>query len=100
MKKYPLIKKKFIDSLRALVGTDLRICFRQPALLHICQLLVCAGILVLIPNGFAADTPAVPAFPGAEGYGAMTRGGRGRKSDHGNESERLGTRQLARGLRN
>ena len=79
MKKHSLIKKKFIDSLRALVGTDLRICFRQPALLHICQLLVCAGILTLIPNGFAADTPAVPAFPGAEGYGAMTRGGRGGK---------------------
>ena len=79
MKKHSLITKKFIDSLRALVGTNLRICFRQPALLHICQLLVCAGILALIPNGFAADTPAVPAFPGAEGYGAMTRGGRGGK---------------------
>jgi len=25
----------------------------------------------------AAETPSVPAFPGAEGYGAMTRGGRG-----------------------
>jgi len=38
-----------------------------------------AGILVLVPNGFAAETPSVPAFPGAEGYGAMTRGGRGGK---------------------
>ncbi len=41
--------------------------------------LICLGILVLIPNGFAADTPQVPAFPGAEGYGAITRGGRGGK---------------------
>ena len=72
MKKRSLITKKFIDSFRSLV-----ICFRQPALLHRCQLLVCAGILALIPYGFAADTPSVPAFPGAEGYGAMTRGGRG-----------------------
>lgn len=44
-----------------------------------CQLLVCASILALIPNGFAADTPLVPAFPGAEGFGSMTRGGRGGK---------------------
>ncbi len=35
-------------------------------------LLICAGILTLIPNGFAADTLSVPAFPGAEGYGART----------------------------
>ncbi len=42
-------------------------------------LLICLGILTLIPNGFAADMPFVPAFPGAEGYGAMTRGGRGGK---------------------
>ncbi len=79
MEKQSLITKKFIDSFRSLVGTDLRICFRQPALLHKCQLLVCAGILALIPNGFAADTPPVPAFPGAEGFGSMTRGGRGGK---------------------
>ncbi len=69
----------FIDSFRALVGTNLRICFRQSALLHRCQLLVSAGILALISNAFAADTPLVPAFPGAEGFGAMTRGGRGGK---------------------
>lgn len=43
------------------------------------SLLICFGILTLIPNGFAADTPTVPAFPGAEGYGAITRGGRGGK---------------------
>ena len=47
--------------------------FRSPILL------ICAGILVLIPSGFAVETPSVPAFPGAEGYGAMTRGGRGGK---------------------
>ena len=79
MKKLSLITKKFVDSFRSRVGTDLRICFRQPRLLHRCQFLVCAGILALIPSGFAADTPSVPAFPGAEGYGAMTRGGRGGK---------------------
>ena len=79
MKKLSLITKTFVDSFRSLVGTDLRICFCQPRLLHRCQFLVCAGILALIPNGFAADTPSVPAFPGAEGYGAMTRGGRGGK---------------------
>ena len=36
-------------------------------------------MLALIPNAFAAGTPSVPAFPGAEGYGAITRGGRGGK---------------------
>ena len=35
----------------------------------------CAGILAL--NLFAAEAPRVPAFPGAEGHGSMTRGGRG-----------------------
>jgi pectate lyase len=35
------------------------------------------GVLALHPNALAAETPQVPAFPGAEGYGAMTRGGRG-----------------------
>ena len=33
----------------------------------------------LIPHAFAADTLSIPAFPGAEGYGAITRGGRGGK---------------------
>ena len=61
---------KFIDSFRALIGTSLRIS---------CQLLICACMLALIPNAFAAGTPSVPAFPGAEGYGAITRGGRGGK---------------------
>lgn len=79
MEKQSLITKKFIDSFRSVVGTSLRIYFRHPALLYRCQLLVCAGMLALIPNGFAADTPPIPAFPGAEGYGAMTRGGRGGK---------------------
>jgi hypothetical protein len=36
-------------------------------------------VLALIPNAFAVDTPQVPAFPGAEGYGSLTRGGRGGK---------------------
>ena len=36
-------------------------------------------MLALITNTFAAGTPSVPAFPGAEGYGAITRGGRGGK---------------------
>ena len=79
MEKQSFITKKFIDLFHTLVGTDHRTCFRQSALLHRCQLLICAGILALVPNGFAADTPSVPAFPGAEGYGAMTRGGRGGK---------------------
>ena len=79
MEKQPLITKKFIDSFLSLIDTALRIYFRQPAFLYTCQLLVCIGVLALIPNGFAADTPPVPAFPGAEGFGAMTRGGRGGK---------------------
>ena len=66
----PLIMKKFIDSFHFLVATSLRIS---------CQLLICASMLALIPNAFAAGTPSVPAFPGAEGYGAITRGGRGGK---------------------
>ena len=48
-------------------------------ILSVSSLFVCIGIFALIPNGFAADTPSVPAFPGAEGYGAVTRGGRGGK---------------------
>lgn len=59
MPKQSLITKQFVDSFHSLL------------------LLVCAGIFALLPSGFAADTPSVPAFPGAEGYGAMTRGGRG-----------------------
>ena len=79
MEKQSFITKKFIDLFHTLVSTDHRIGFCQSVLLHGCQFLVCVGILALIPNGFAADTPTVPAFPGAEGYGAMTRGGRGGK---------------------
>ena len=40
---------------------------------------MCINVLMLMPNGLAADTSDVPAFPGAEGYGAVTRGGRGGK---------------------
>ena len=61
MPKQSLITKKFMDSFRFFI------------------LFLCVGILAVLPNGFAADTPSVPAFPGAEGYGAMTRGGRGGK---------------------
>lgn len=43
------------------------------------RVLACSSLLALIPNVFAADVPQVPAFPGAEGYGAATRGGRGGK---------------------
>jgi pectate lyase len=65
-------------SQNTIVATAVRIiCFPQPALLHGCRLLVWASILALIPNVFAADTPPVPAFPGAEGLGWTTRGGRG-----------------------
>ncbi len=48
-------------------------------LLHGYRFLVCLGIIILLPNGLAAEIPSVPAFPGAEGFGAMTRGGRGGK---------------------
>ncbi len=51
------------------------ICFPRQALLHRCRLFLYAGILALIP--IAAGAPAVPAFAGAEGYGAMTRGAGG-----------------------
>ncbi len=61
MKNRSLITKKFAGSFRSLI------------------FFICVGMLALIPNGFAADAPSVPAFPGAEGYGAMTRGGRGGK---------------------
>lgn len=50
-----------------------------PTLLHKYLLLICAGILALLPNTYAAETPQILAFPGAEGYGAITRGGRGGK---------------------
>ena len=76
MEKRPSTIKPFVDSLCA-VRADVHTCFRHTCFRHIRfrWLLVCAGMLVLIPNGFGA----VPAFPGAEGFGAMTRGGRGGK---------------------
>ncbi len=46
-------------------------------LLRSCRLLAWVCILALIPDAFAAHTPQVPAFPGAEGYGSVARGGRG-----------------------
>lgn len=36
-------------------------------------------VLALIPNAFAAETRHIPAFPGAQGYGSLARGGRGGK---------------------
>ena len=38
-----------------------------------------AIFLALTSSGYAAEAPSVPSFPGAEGYGAQTRGGRGGK---------------------
>ena len=43
------------------------------------RLLVCVGILTLSVTAWAANMPTVPAFPGAEGYGSLTCGGRGGK---------------------
>ena len=79
MKKQYLTTKQLIDLSHAIVGIDPRTCFLQSAPLHRYLFLICVGILALMPNGFAANTPTVPAFPGAEGYGGMTRGGRGGK---------------------
>jgi hypothetical protein len=55
--------------------TSACVLFRQPGLPNRHLLVVCAAILA--SNLFAAEAPRVPAFPGAEGYGAVTRGGRG-----------------------
>ncbi|MDE2700717.1 MAG: hypothetical protein OXI23_17755, partial [Gemmatimonadota bacterium] len=52
------------NRIKRLIGIGRCVC--QPILLHICLLLVCVGILALIPNVYAED---IPAFPGAEGYG-------------------------------
>ena len=73
-KAIPLIAMKHINSFLSFINTYPRI----PTLLSKYLLLI-AGILTIIPNAFAADAPVIPAFPGAEGYGAMTRGGRGGK---------------------
>lgn len=54
--------------------TSLRALLRRPELPNRHLLVVFAGILAL--NLFAAEAPRVPAFPGAEGHGSMTRGGR------------------------
>ncbi|MBN2182854.1 MAG: hypothetical protein JW715_13160 [Sedimentisphaerales bacterium] len=56
-----------------------KIFFPQPSYPHICRLFLYAVILALSSSVIAADVPSVPAFPGAEGYGSMTRGGRGGK---------------------
>jgi pectate lyase len=58
------------------------ICFCRPSLQHMCRLLVYAGILALSSSVFAVDAPAVPAFPGAEGFGAYSQGGRGGRVLH------------------
>ncbi|MCE2414125.1 hypothetical protein J4G07_08985, partial [Candidatus Poribacteria bacterium] len=70
MKKKSFITKQL--DLFCFVGNIIfRNYFRQPAFLNRCWFFICIGIL--------ADAPSVPAFPGAEGYGAVTRGGRGGK---------------------
>lgn len=62
-------------------------------LVLVCATLVCASLLALRSSARAAEVPStqasapasasasvlVPAFPGAKGYGAQTRGGRGGK---------------------
>ncbi|MDA1190858.1 MAG: hypothetical protein O3A46_04130, partial [Candidatus Poribacteria bacterium] len=53
-----------------MVANTLSVAFRA-------SLLIIAGVLSSIPTTYAAETPMVPAFPGAEGYGAVTRGGKG-----------------------
>ena len=55
------------------------LCSFRLVLLNWRTLWACASILALSTTVLALDTPKVPAFPGAEGYGAMTRGGRGGK---------------------
>ncbi len=39
--------------------------------------IACAAIAAMATTALAVDAPAIPAFPGAEGYGAATPGGRG-----------------------
>ena len=79
IERNPSTTKFTLDTFHVPADTDLRIYVCQPTLLHICLLFVCVGIFALIPNVYAEDSPSIPAFPGAEGYGAMTRGGRGGK---------------------
>ncbi len=67
MQKQSSITNNFIDSFLLATNTNLRT-YRL--------LLVCAGIFTLPLNTAAPETLQVPAFPGAEGYGAITRGGR------------------------
>ncbi|MDE0014240.1 MAG: pectate lyase [Candidatus Poribacteria bacterium] len=78
MEKRSFITKK-LNSFRFVLYAIQRNYFRQQTFLYRGWFLLSIGIFALIPNGFAADTPSVPAFPGAEGYGAVTRGGRGGK---------------------
>ena len=79
IERNPSTTEPTLDTFHVPTDTNHRIYVCQPILLHIYLLFVCIGILALIPNVYAADIPSIPAFPGAEGYGAMTRGGRGGK---------------------
>ena len=69
-------------------------------LLILTMLTTATGLLV---NTLGAETKApsafIPAFPGAEGYGAQATGGRGGKVIAVTNLERVRTRQPARGLR-
>lgn len=66
-------RRPLVDAFRVMVGAK----SRYPVRFYL--LLVCIGVLFSEPNGFAIEIPKVPAFPGAEGFGAMTLGGRGGK---------------------
>ena len=80
IERNPSTTELTLDTFHIPVDTNHRIYVCQPILRHIYLLFMCIGILALIPNVYAEDIPSIPAFPGAEGYGAMTRGGRGGKS--------------------
>ena len=74
-KAIPLIANKHINSFLSFINTYPRI----PTLLSKFLLLI-AGILTHNSKRICSrDAPVIPAFPGAEGYGAITRGGRGGK---------------------
>ena len=77
-------KLYFGDNLEIMHGDVKNLACRMHTLrykvqVHRYLLLICVSMLALVTNTYAAGTPSIPAFPGAEGYGAITRGGRGGK---------------------